>query len=83
MPALMWVHALPGQGGVDWGYTTDPKQALPLPPYWQKRFASYMRSVGDVATFVPCDGCAFCDREPGRCGKKSGGCCGCSCHLAS
>lgn len=22
----------------DWGYTTDPKQALPISPYWQRRF---------------------------------------------
>lgn len=38
--------------GVDWGYTTDPKQAKKLNPYWQKRFAADCRRAGVEAKFI-------------------------------
>ena len=46
-----YVEALPGQGGADWGYTTDPAKALPLSFYWQRRFNADCNRVGAVARF--------------------------------
>ena len=50
---IMWVANLPGHGGVDWGYTQDPKQAMLISPYWQRRFKTDMYRVGSDAIFVP------------------------------
>jgi len=36
----------------DWGYTTDPKQAINLTTYWQRRFAADCRHVGVEARFI-------------------------------
>ena len=60
-----WVAQLPGDGGVDWGYSThttgtlfNPKaeHGLDLPiiltPYWQRRFAADCRRTNTVAVFV-------------------------------
>ena len=49
---IMWVANLPCRGGVDWGYTQDPKQALLISPYWQRRFKADMYRVGSDAMFV-------------------------------
>ena len=38
--------------GVDWGYTTDSKQAIDLSPYWQRRFASDCRKARSEAKFI-------------------------------
>jgi hypothetical protein len=50
-----WVSELKGDGHLrgraDWGYTTDPAKAIPLSPYWQKRFAADCRHVGYEARF--------------------------------
>jgi len=43
---------LPGDGGKDWGYTYDSRQALPLTPYWARRFAADARRCGDTAHFL-------------------------------
>ena len=40
-------------GGADWGYTTQASKALPLSPYWARRFASDCRAVGYRASFYP------------------------------
>lgn len=50
-----YVESLPGDGGVDWGYTTKVDQAIPLSPYWQKRFRANCRAVGVSCSFVPVD----------------------------
>jgi len=39
--------------GEDWGYTRKQEQALPLSPYWQRRFAADCRRVGYEAKFRP------------------------------
>lgn len=36
----------------DWGYTTDVKKALPLSPYWQRRFNADCDRVGVAAKFI-------------------------------
>ncbi len=33
--------------GVDWGYETDRSKAIPLTPYWARRFAADRRFCGD------------------------------------
>jgi hypothetical protein len=43
-----YVSEVPGDGGVDWGYVTDRAKALPLSPYWQRRFRADMRRVAAV-----------------------------------
>lgn len=53
--ASWYVESLPGDGGVDWGYTTKVDQAIPLSPYWQKRFRANCRAVGVTCSFVPVD----------------------------
>ena len=45
-----------GDDGVDWGYHTDPKKAIPLSTYWQRRFAADCRRVGVTARFTPVNG---------------------------
>lgn len=50
--AIYFVESLPGHGGVDWGYTTDPKQAMSLSTYWQRRFRRDCERVGYQAHFI-------------------------------
>lgn len=45
-----YVANLP-EGKADWGYTTNPANAIELTPYWGKRFASDCRHVGSEARF--------------------------------
>jgi hypothetical protein len=48
-----YVAELPGPKGVpDWGYTSDPKQAMDLTPYWARRFASHCQKMETKAVFV-------------------------------
>lgn len=42
----MYVTERPGDGGVDWGYSTDATKARPFSLYWAKRFAADCRYVG-------------------------------------
>ncbi|WNM70181.1 hypothetical protein [Myxococcus phage Mx1] len=42
---FFYVESLPGQGGVDWGYTTDPKQAAPLSAAMIERFRKHCEYV--------------------------------------
>ena len=49
---LFYVAQLPGDGGVDYGYTSEHAKAIDLTPYWQRRFAAYCRHVGSEAHFV-------------------------------
>lgn len=57
---VFYVSQLPGQGGKDWGYTDKPQgvgpdkldRAIPLSPYWQKRFAADCRRAGVEARFM-------------------------------
>ena len=49
---LFYVANLPGDGGKDWEYTSDYAKALPLTPYWQRRFAAMCRYVGSNASFT-------------------------------
>ena len=49
---LWYVANLPGDQGVDWGYSPKVNQALPLSPYWQRRFAADMRRVNAKAQFI-------------------------------
>lgn len=57
---MFYVSQLP-TGGSDWGYTDKPEgagpdkldKAIPLSPYWQKRFAADCRRAGTEARFVP------------------------------
>ena len=49
---VFYVQDLKGKVG-DWGYTTDTKQAIPLTPYWQARFAADCRYAGVVPMFIP------------------------------
>ena len=51
-PITFWVQFRPGDEGKDWGYTENPSAALPLSPYWCRRFASYCRHVNARAKFV-------------------------------
>lgn len=46
-----YVAQVPGDDGVDWGYTTDQKKALPLTKGWQARFRADCRRVGVAARF--------------------------------
>ena len=52
----LYVGQLPGDGGKDWGYVGEAAQALPLSPYWQRRFAATMRALGGEAHFRSCPG---------------------------
>jgi hypothetical protein len=40
---LFYVAQLKGEGGKDWGYTTDRHKARLLSPYWAKRFMADCR----------------------------------------
>jgi len=46
-----YVAQLPGDNGVDWGYTEKRAQALSLTKYWQQRFAADCRRVGSEVRF--------------------------------
>lgn len=54
-----YVADLPGHHGLvrakgsacDWGWTDDRKKAIPLTPYWQRRFAKYARDCGNGRAF--------------------------------
>jgi hypothetical protein len=50
---LFWVAQVKGDGGKDWGYTTEFAKAIVLNVYWQRRFNADCRRVGAVATFIP------------------------------
>jgi len=50
---LWYVDSLPGEGGVDWGYTGSSSKARTLTPYWQRRFAATMRHLGEGVVFIP------------------------------
>jgi len=41
----VYVAQIP-QSSADWGYTSNPAEALPLSPYWGRRFAADCRRVG-------------------------------------
>ena len=51
-----YVESLPGEGGVDWGYTEDATKARELTVYWQRRFRAYIRDVSrhDSVGFREC-----------------------------
>lgn len=58
---IWWrVASLPGDGGVDWGYTGKAigeggnDRPLLLNRYWQRRFTADMRRVGARSTLTPC-----------------------------
>ena len=44
-----YVANVPGDGGRDWGYTTEPAKALPLNAYFVRRFVADCRRVGTTA----------------------------------
>jgi len=48
---VYYVAQVKGRVG-DWGYTTDPTQAISLTPYWQRRFAADCVYVGSKAHFI-------------------------------
>jgi hypothetical protein len=48
---IYFVQSLPGDGGVDWGYTKNPAEAIDLSPYWQRRFRRDCERVGYEAHF--------------------------------
>lgn len=47
----LYVAALPGDGGTDWGYSSDPTKAIYLNFYWQRRFAENCRLTNGAASF--------------------------------
>jgi hypothetical protein len=47
-----YVAQVPGEGGVDWGYTKEIAKARALNEYWQKRFRADTRYVGHTAHFT-------------------------------
>lgn len=51
---IFYVASLPGhpEPKSDWGYVTKAEQAMPLSPYWQRRFAADCRRVGAIARFI-------------------------------
>lgn len=49
---IVFVAQLPGDGGKDWGYTSDRSKAIPLSTYWRRRFAADCRRVGTLAHFA-------------------------------
>lgn len=59
-----WVSDLPGHNGAvkiqvgdgrksDWGWTDDKAKAIPLTPYWQRRFMAYGRECWKSYGLVP------------------------------
>jgi len=47
--SLVYVSDLPGEGGVDWGYTRDPAKAKAITPRQFTAFAKYQRGLGQKA----------------------------------
>ena len=41
-----YVANLPGHGGVDWGYSERPSDAIPVSRYWMARFKADCARVG-------------------------------------
>jgi|GEM_PF-4777177 len=54
--SIHYVSEIPGEGGVDWGYTNDPKKAKRLSHYWMRRFVNDCRR---------CNSKSFVDRADG------------------
>ena len=52
---VFYVSQLPGEGGVDWGYSENPSKAIPVSRYWQRRFKADCARVGQF-------GCSFVNR---------------------
>jgi hypothetical protein len=46
---VFYVAQVPGDGGKDWGYTTDRAKALPLNRYFMRRFVADCGRVGAIA----------------------------------
>lgn len=53
---LWWVAQLPGQDGVDWGWTTNTKSEfdppIKLSVYWQRRFRKDCERAGRTDCFT-------------------------------
>jgi hypothetical protein len=49
---VFYVAQVKGDGGADWGYTTEPAKACHLSPYWVRRFNADCRYCGTVAQFL-------------------------------
>ena len=56
---VFYVSDLKGPIG-DWGYTTEYKKALPLSPWWQRRFGADCARIGVTPIF--CDPVPLLDR---------------------
>lgn len=49
---VWYVAQVPGDGGVDWGYeVNEPDKAVPLSPYWQRRFRKDCEFLNRTACF--------------------------------
>ena len=48
---VFYVSEKRGDGGADWGYTTDVSKAVDLSPYWQRLFNSDCNKCGVTAKF--------------------------------
>ena len=53
---FFYVAQVPGDGGTDWGYTTEYGKALPLNQHFARRFAADCRRVGASAVLVNVQG---------------------------
>ena len=51
--APFYVEALPGQGGVDWGYTFEREKARKLSTRDVQRFLNHMCCLGKTGRAVP------------------------------
>lgn len=47
-----YVAQLPGDGGVDWGYTSKISKAIDLSEYWMRRFRNENLYHRDKAHFI-------------------------------
>jgi len=54
--SIWYVTALPGEGGVDYGYSPNEADARPLNGNEFRSFAKYRRECGGVAYAVPAKG---------------------------
>jgi hypothetical protein len=52
---VLYVDSVPGDGGADWGYSSNSQNAKVLSPYWQRRFRADMERVGASARFGSVD----------------------------
>lgn len=43
---IFYVAQVPGDDGVDWGYTQNPSQAAKVSEYWMRRFKADCGRVG-------------------------------------